>query len=171
MLTEKILVHPAWISDHKLLQFQQVAPKPFTQLKAVTVHNWKAVDTNDFLEDLKNQNICNISLAASESSILYNNILCDLADKHEPPRVKKIYHHPHAPWFTEELRTNKTKKRQLERRYQRANLPEDFQSLTAHYQQYCDLLVSTRNSFYMDTVLGSSGDQRVLFPVLNKLLH
>ena len=171
MLTEKILVHPAWISDHKLLQFQLVAPKLFTQLKAVTVYNWKAVDTNDFLEDLKNQNICDISLGASESSTLYNNVLCDLADKHAPPRVKKICHCPHAPRFTEDPRTNKRKTRQLEHRYRQANLPEDAQSLTAHYQQYCDLLVSTRNSFYMDTILGSSGDQRVLFSVLNKLLH
>ena len=57
VLTESILVHPAWISDHKLLQFHLVAPKPSTQPKAVTVRNWKAVDTNDLLEDLKNQNI------------------------------------------------------------------------------------------------------------------
>jgi len=32
------------------LQFQLVAPKPFTQLKAVTVYNWKAVDTNDSMK-------------------------------------------------------------------------------------------------------------------------
>ena len=115
--------------------------------------------------------ICDISLGATDSAPLYNNVLCDLADKHVPPRVKKICHLPRAPWLTEELRTNKRKKRQLERRYRRTNLPEDAQSPTAHYQQYCYLLVSTKKSFYMETILGSSGDQRVLFSDLNKLLH
>ena len=60
------------------------------------------------------------------------------------------------------------KKRKLERIYRRRGLLEDLHRFNENYSK---LLVTTRRSFYNDTIQNNSGDQRALFTLLNMLLH
>ena len=48
---------------------------------------------------------------------------------------------------------------------------EDAGRFTAHCRQYCDLLNSAKESSYMEKILASSGDVKVLFFVTDKLPH
>ena len=168
----RILIHPSWISDHSLLQFELEISKPPPLSKTVTVRNWKSVDVSNFIEDLEGSDLHNLkNLDLSDSALLYNSVLHGLADKYAPRREKNIVSRPRAPWFTPELRQLKREKRQLERRYRRTGTLTDVQRFNAHCDRYCNLLTSTRESFYLDKIQDGAGNQKALFSVIDKLLH
>ena len=49
--------------------------------------------------------------------------------------------------------------------------PEVFRQFKEHSERYSNMLITTRQKFYADKIEANSGDQKVLFHVLNKLLH
>ena len=59
----------------------------------------------------------------------------------------------------------------MERKFRLSNSPEDIRQFNEHSEYYSHLLVTTRQKFYTDKIDANYGDQKVLFQVLDKLLH
>ena len=57
--------------------------------------------------------------------MLYNTLLIGLLDKHAPLKTRTITIRPLAPWYTEDIREEKQKRRALERRWRRTGLTVD----------------------------------------------
>ena len=170
-LIKDIQVYIPWISDHSLVSFNLTVPKPVSSRKTVVSRNWKSVDVEKFKEDVGNAEFSVDSDLVSESVHQYDRILHALTEKYAPLRKKNISIRPRAQWFTTELSEEKRKKRRLERRYRRTGAPKDIQAFNEQCVYYCQLLSTTRQSFYINKIQENTGDQRVLFFVVDKLLH
>ena len=59
----------------------------------------------------------------------------------------------------------------MERKFRLSNSPEDFRHFKEYSERYSNMLITTRQKFYADKTKANSGDQKVLFQVLDKLLH
>ncbi|CAB4035801.1 Hypothetical predicted protein [Paramuricea clavata] len=86
----------------------------------------------------------------------------------------------HTPWISDhsivQFKTN-TKKPSVARktisyrRWKSLDSPEDIRQFNENSEYYSHLLVRTRQKFYTDKIEANYGDQKVLFRVLDKLLH
>ena len=75
---------------------------------------------------------------------LYNNVLRDTLDKHAPVVSRSITFRPHAPWFTDELRDAKRKRRCCERAYTKSRLTVHEQIYRDQCRSYATLLENTK---------------------------
>ena len=63
-------------------------------------------------------------------------MLSSILDKHAPLQTKTVIQRPAAPWYSEEIATEKTQRRKLERRWRHSGLLTDRQA----YVTQCLLL-------------------------------
>ena len=172
ILVKDIYVTPPWVSDHSIVHIKLSIDKPVLVTKTITCRKWKDIDINSFRHDIS----CSKMLAYKGDSVsdlvsCYNKTMSHLLDKHAPLRRKTITVHPQAEWYTSELELEKRKRRRLERIYRKSLSSTDAQDFLVQCAYYSELLVKTRQQFYVTKIEDSSGDQRSLFKVLNKLLH
>ena len=73
--------------------------------------------------------------------------------------------------FTRELSEEKREKCGLERRYRSTGTAEDAVRSKDQCARYFQLLSTTKELLYSSKILESSGDQKGLFSLVNKLLH
>lgn len=170
-LVNDICVHTPWISDHSLVAFKLSVQKPAVSYKTVTTRDWKSLNVDQLNYEITRADFRHSSNVVSECVYHYDNNLRALLDVHAPSRSRTILMRPRAPWFTRELSEEKREKRRLERRYRSTGTTADAVRFKDHCARYCRLLSAARESFYNSKILESSGDQKVLFSVVNKLLH
>ena len=170
-LVNDICVHTPWISDHSLVAFKLSVQKPAVSYKTVITRDWKSLNLDQLNYEITRADFRHSSNVVSECVYHYDNNLRTLLDVHAPSRSRTILMRPRAPWFTRELSEEKREKRRLEGRYRSTGTTADAVRFKDHCARYCRLLSVARESFYNSKILESSGDQKVLFSVVNKLLH
>jgi hypothetical protein len=90
---------------------------------------------------------------------------------HAPCIERIVTKRPLAPWYTPEIKAEKTKRRKLERRWRQSRLTIDRDL----YVQQCDvvrnLINSTKYAYYSAMINEHQSDQKVLFSTVSKVLH
>ncbi len=167
-----IHVTPPWVSDHSSMHIKLGIDKPVLVTKTITCRKCKDIDINSFRHDIS----CSKMIAYKGDSVsdmisCYNKTISHFLDKHAPLRRKTITVHLQAEWYTSELELEKRKRSRLERIYRKSLSSTDAQDILVQYAYYSELQVKTQQQFYVTKIEDSSGDQRSLFKVLNKLLH
>ncbi len=107
----------------------------------------------------------NISLAQHLSDLVhqYNKVFGELIDKHSPLKRRTITVWPNSKWYTEELRAEKRKKRQLERKYRYTKLEVDKEICITHCKTIHIMIPVAKRNYYSNLIQESSGDQTKLF--------
>ena len=160
------------MSDHFAVQCKLDFAKPPLERKEVIFRKIRSIDFDNFRYELE----CS-SLVSHPSEVLdvlveqYNKTLEALLDSHAPLKRKMVTIRPHTPWYTEEIATEKRKRRSLERRWRSSRQPSDYQNYVIQCDVVNNLLSKSKASYYRDVIENSKHDQRVLFQTVNKLLH
>ena len=92
--------------------------------------------------------------------------------KHTPVTIR-----PAAPWYTDEIRAAKQKRRKLERNWRNAVRKGNGKDIEykLEYKQQCqivgELLLQSKTRYYNKVIEENSGNQKRLFQIVRKLLH
>ena len=76
---------------------------------------------------------------------------------------------PRIPWFNDDIKQLKRKRRRLEKKALKTDLPGDWYNYHKVRNQYSALIKSARVNYYSDLVDQCAGDSRKLFRVVNCL--
>ena len=94
-----------------------------------------------------------------------------ILDQHAPTKRRTITLRPAAPWYTNDIKVEKTKRRRLERQWRKTRL-------TIHRQLYVEqctlvnnLICESKLKFYSSVIEQNSSNQTVLFNTVDKLLN
>ena len=69
----------------------------------------------------------------------FNSTLQAIIDNHAPVICRSVTLHPYAPWFTDDIRVAKRKRRKLERRWRTHNTEANHLLYTEHCRDVNDL--------------------------------
>lgn len=166
-----ILNHGPIISDHSAISFTVPIRKPQTVKKTFRFRNLKAIDPEQFHNDIKSSDlVCNPAETLDEAVSQYNSILSGLLDKHAPEVVKPLRTHPSSPWFTAEIKAQKTVYRQAERRWRKHPLTVNFQIYQDAYTEYRVMCTEAKKSFFQQKVQECADNQKALYSMASRLM-
>ena len=130
MTATNFSVHDPVISDHLALHCNLHVDKPPNIKKRINYRKFRSINTDDFQHD-----IVNSALYSSPKTVLaklsdqYDSVLSAILDNHAPLQTAAL-------WYSEEIATEKTQRRKLERRWCYSGLLTDRQT----YVTQCLLL-------------------------------
>ena len=101
----------------------------------------------------------------------YSNVLRALLDQHAPIKQHVVTVCPSATWYSTEIAQNKRIRRKLERKWHSTLLPSDCELYVHQCSAVNNLIDSAKSSYYTTIISDFSGDQRMLFKTVNKLLQ
>ena len=135
------------ISDHLAVHCKIAFKKPSYKLQEISYRNWKSVDKQSFITDIKEsflnnfENICDVT----ELTALYGNTLSSILEKNAPLRKRAVTMRPSSQWYTAEIKKAKSKRRRLERKW-RSNKSED------NRKRYADQCHTVNNLVYQTKI-------------------
>ena len=116
-------VHDPVISDHLALHCNLHVDKPPSIKKRINYRKFRSINTDDFQHDIVNSALYSSpKTVLAELSDQYDSVLSSILDKHAPLQTKTVIQRPAAPWYSEEIATEKTQRRKLERRWRHSGL-------------------------------------------------
>ena len=105
-------VHDPMISDHFTLLY--------------SCRNLKLINSDAFRDSIEKSSFLKADFVeVSQSVELYNSELLSILDFHAPLSTRTITVRPAAPWYSNEIKIEKRKRRQLERHWRKRRLPQD----------------------------------------------
>ena len=99
----------------------------------------------------------------------FNMTITDILDKHAPLKTRIMINRPKIPWFNDDIKQLKRKRRRLEKKALKTDLPGDWNNYHKVRNQYSALLKSARVNYYSNLIDQCAGDSRKLFRVVNSL--
>jgi hypothetical protein len=160
------------ISDHYLITSKCAVPKPSWETKLVTYRKLKNIDIDALKSDLST--LCYDLSDSTNLPVLWDSFesgLSMILDKHAPLIEKKIVVRPKVPWFDDNLRASRRKRRQAERRYRRTKSDTHRIAYASARTRYANLLKATKSSFYYNAITEAHGDQKKLFNIVQSLTN
>ena len=86
------------------------------KVMVILVFKLRDIQLDDFKQDILSSPLVTSPAQDIETlSRQFDTVLSELLDKHAPLQTKCITLRPHAPWYTDELRTVKRERRRCER--------------------------------------------------------
>ena len=120
--------------DHYAISFLAQMLKPHPHRRTVNFRKLRAIDVNSFKQCIQqNSKLQEVELPLDALIANYSDSLKGIIDLQAPLLNQTITLRRHAPWYSDELRDAKHKRRQLERRW-RSTKPEVHHQL---YRDYC----------------------------------
>ena len=160
------------ISDHSAVKINLLLQKPQFRKETRNYRKLRSIDYDALCDDIRNSTL--IKEPSSHLDILvyqYDNVLRSLLDRHAPIKQRVVTVGPSAPWYSTEIAQNKRIRRKLERKWRSTLLPSDRE---LYIQQCCvvyNLIDLAKSSYYTTVISDFSGDQKMLFKTVNKLLQ
>jgi hypothetical protein len=115
-LVHTIMVRDVSISDHSTVMCKLNFERPSFQKKQVTSRKIKAININSLVDDIEQSQIFNHDISCiNEMADIYNSELSRIVDHHAPLITRNITIRPAAPWYNEEIRSEKRVRRKFER--------------------------------------------------------
>ena len=161
------------ISDHCVVHCNlNVLTKPQVPKVEKIYRKLRAVNKDDFCSDVLKSSL--ISSPASSLDKLceqYHSELSHLVDAHAPLRKRLVSSRPVSPWYTEEISSEKRKRRQLERRWRKSQMFIDRQLYTEQCTVVKELIKSSKMMYYSTLIDDNKSDHKALFRIIDSLLH
>ena len=159
------------LSDHYLLSFKTDLKTSRSYYKTISFRNLKQLDLNQLRIDIQ-ENIENITDGNNLSDVvsMYNNTLGTLMNKHAPLITKDVKIVKGAPWFDNEYKELRKKRRNAEKKYKRSNDPADKTLFKSLRKETTQLALRKKQIFYTSTITDATQRQKSLFSVVNKLM-
>ena len=103
-----VTVHDVSISDHSTVMCKLNLERPLFPKKQVTSRKIKAININSLVDDIEQSQIFNHDISCiNEMADIYNSELSRIVDHHAPLITRNITIRPAAPWYNEEIRSEK----------------------------------------------------------------
>ena len=164
-------------SDHITVLCDLQLGKPPPKVKQVSNRKIKDIDRERLQVDLLSSELCqNTPDTLDELVNSYNTTLAQALDRHAPLCTKVIRSRPLVPWFNEEIKAARRKKRKAERKWRRTGSREDMLAYKAKRNDVNALMNEARRKFHHNfiqqsapPILGSEeatqpGDNRAVYP-------
>ncbi|KAJ8018259.1 hypothetical protein HOLleu_43846 [Holothuria leucospilota] len=160
--------------DHDTISFTINVPKPQNVRKTVSYRKLGEINVPSFIgfiADIKDcEDLKNLNRTVDELVAAYNSNLSKLLELHAPKYTKIITLRPHAPWYTDELRDAKHKRRKAERIWRRTGLTVDLQIFKDTGRNVNKLLIQEKLLFYSNKITECGGDQEKFFKLTKHLM-
>ena len=140
-------------------------------MKELTFRKLKNIDIAEFSADIASSMLCasvhwdNIDALSD----CFNMTLTDILDKHPPLKSRIMINRLKIPWFNDNIKQLKRKRRRLEKKALKTDLPGDWNNYHKVRNRYSALLKSARVNCYLNLIDQCAGDSRKLFRVVNSL--
>ena len=167
-----IYLHPG-LSWHHAIMCSLNLQRPKAPTASITTRRLKTIDISDLRNDLKST-LAELDFASKdvESCVeSYNLSLSNILDKHAPTQTRTVRLRPNSPWFNDDIRLEKQKRRRLERKWRRTTLEVDLQMYCEQKNTVNRLIDQTKIKYYSCQINEKAGDQKQLFNVVNDLLQ
>ena len=168
------LVTDPVLSDHFSVTCTLTLAKPSFERKEISYRKLKSIDMQRFRDDLDkllvntvDENSMDISVVAHD----YNKLLSDLLDKHAPLKTRFITLRPAAPWYTDDIKLEKQKRRRLERRWRSSGLTVDRELFVEQCNNVKKCVHEAKMTYYSELINENQSNPKVLFSSIDKLLH
>ena len=171
-LIQQVTIQDPGISDHHAIHCKLSLSKPKFTKKTVEFRKLRCIGNSRLSEDILNSELYSQSPLDLNSLVTqYNNVLRSLLDNHAPLKKKNVTIRPSAPWYTLEVTKEKKKRRCLERKWRKTGLTIDREQYLYQCSIVNNLIASCKTAYYTSVINEYSGDQKVLFKTINKLLQ
>ena len=162
-----------FVSDHLFVHSLLDLAKIPLERKGISSRKIRNIDFSEFCGQLEDTRIVRDVASFSLGDLVYeyNTTLKSLLDSHAPLKTKTITLRPTALWYTEELRSEKKKRSDLERRWRSSKRECDYSRFTEQCLRVNALIKKTKVDYYSGIIQESSNNPRTLFSTVNKLLH
>ena len=100
----------------------------------------------------------------------YIHVLSTVVDTHAPLLHCTITPRPNAPWYTEQLRESKRKRRSLERKWRRSRKDSDRIQYRCQCATVAKHLTDAKTDYYSKKVEECAGNSKLIHQLANKLL-
>ena len=159
-------------SDHFPLCFHISWMKPSKPSKSIKYRRWKTLNKETFKADLKAACLT-YDLACDTNAFVefYNKTLNAILEKHLPLKEKVVTEHANCPYYNDIIRSCKTERRRLERRWRRTKDPNDRQNYVMKCREINDLLLTAKADYYKSKLAECGKDHKAIFRVINELLR
>ena len=165
------------LSDHFVVHCDILITKPSFKRKEIEFRKLKTIATK--MMTMICDELFNSSLLLHPPEdlhqlvSLYNSVLAAILNKDPPVRghVTCITIRPAAPWYTEEIKSEKRILRRLERRWRVTRSASDREKFIRQCHAVNKLLLSSRSNYYSTLIAENQHDLRKLFSTFSKLLH
>ena len=147
--------------------------RPKAPTASITTRRLKTIDISDLRNDLRST-LAELDFASKdvESCVeSYNLSLSNILDKHAPTQTRTVRLRPNSPWFNDDIRLEKQKRRRLERKWRRTKLEVDLQMYCEQKNTVNKLIEQAKIKYYSGQINEKAGDQKQLFNVVNDLLQ
>ena len=171
-LVGECFVQDPFISDHLAVHSSLCLAKLPPKRQKMSYRKIRAINYDEFCCDLENSSLVNDAETSDLSDLVnkYNNTLKSLLDTYALLRTKTITLRPTAPWYTDEIRSEKRRRRALERRWRSSKLECDRLRFQEQSRKLNDLIKATKMELY-SSIIRDCGNLRTLFGTVSKLLH
>ena len=161
------------ISDHCAVHRETLCLiKPSFERKTITYQKLRSLDSGLFIQDIMNSKLMNHNF--TDVSVLtdcHPNTLWSLLDKYASAKSRVVTMKTAAPWYSDHIRLEKTKRKKLECKWRR-------DKLTIHREMYVEqcarvnkLIHNSKMQFYANVINGNANNQRVLCLSIGKMLN
>ena len=160
------------VSDHSSIKCTLQTVKPSLQKKEITYRKIKNINTESFCADIRASVL--FSDPSDNPETCYNQyctVLRDLLDSHAPEKKKIVVIRPMVTWYNEEIKSEKQKRRQIERKWRHTKVNtyrKDFEQQLNKTQQ---CMSESKTSNISNQISESAGDQKQLFRIANNISY
>lgn len=173
-MLSNISVRDTGLSDHYAVHCSLSIKKPALERKVIIFRKLQSIDRAALCEDICNSSLTLTGPAAENLNdliIQFNTVLRDLLNKYAPQKQRLIVVRPSAPWYNEEIKLEKKKRRQLERRWRISRDLHDRKLFVAQCRKVQQLISLSKSDYYTSLISENQSDQKMLFKIVDKLLH
>ena len=142
------------LSDHSSLICDLTLDRPPLPKKKISFRKTKVVDVNLLCDELSTTLLCTDSPDALNDLVkCYNSTLSAALDRHAPLVTKFITVRPLVPWFSEDIRDSRRKRRRAERKWRRSRSVNDLLEFKKKRNFTTYLMNEARPKFYSELLL------------------
>ena len=169
---QEVTVRNPLISDHSSVHFKLDIVPPVSVSQEITYRKtadidlgkWKAAVQSTFstLPDV---------LSCGELLSLYYTKLKNLLDIHASVVRKTLTIKTFSPWISDDIRREICRRRTFERLWRRTGLSVHRQMYKDQRTHVTSLIASAKQSYYNGKIVEGSSNNKILFRIVDKLLH
>ena len=183
IILSSVCVHDPCISDnqgqltntrHFAVMWSTVFERiPNRKRKEIEYQDFKNIDSDSFsadLQDLKLGQKCSQDLSVDDMLALIDTEVGDVITKHAPLVKKLVLQRPNQPWYNDQLKHLKARRRQCERKYRKSMLEIDRQQYRNACNIYNNTLCKTRIAYDQGQITACEQDKGKLFAITSSLM-
>ena len=146
--------------------------RPSLPVNKVYFRNLSSVQLDALNIDLASSELClSPPNSLDELALSYDSTLQSILDKHAPLCSKRVNNRPRVPWFTNEIRMEKKRRRKAEKKWRKSKSVSDHNAFKKARNKTLFVMNKARTTYYSDCVADNSSNQRKLFNITKSLLN